>query len=150
MAEVKYRLLDTTLALIGGALVTTKDELESLCAVIREEEGIRPVWPLRMLTSIEMAGFLNAYFIRGFDWGDTYRRKGIIIGHLSDQIAVILAPCSTPGVSGCRVIEMIHIAYHIYIVLQEHMLCSRPDLDYTTALSLTTPLIAAIYFGDPL
>jgi 2-methylcitrate dehydratase len=145
--EVKLRLMDTIIALIGGALSVPKDELESLLNTIDGDPKIRPVWPLGLQTSLEMAGFLNAYFIRNADWGDTYRRRVGVGGHPSDQIAAILALCDTPGVSGKQIIELIHLAYQLWAVLQENMLVSRPDLDYTTTLSLTIPVIAATCFG---
>jgi 2-methylcitrate dehydratase len=147
--EVKYRIIDTILALIGGALWVPKDEIESLYSLIDENPNIRPIWPLGLKTSLEMAGFLNAYFIRYVDWGDTYRRhRGGVGGHPSDQIATILALCDTPGMSGRKIIELTHLAYQLYSVIQEQMLWSRPDLDYTTTLSLTTPVIAATCFNE--
>lgn len=149
ITEVKYRLMDTILALIGGALWVPKDETDSLYSLIDENPNVRPVWPLGLKTSLEMAGFLNAYFIRYVDWGDTYRRhRGGVGGHPSDQIATILALCDTPGISGRKIIELTHLAYQLYSVLQEQMLWSRPDIDYTTTLSLTTPVIAATCFNE--
>lgn len=147
--EVKYRIIDTILALIGGALWVPKGEIESLYSLIDENPNIRPVWPLGLKTSLEMAGFLNAYFIRYVDWGDTYRRhRGGVGGHPSDQVATILALCDTPGISGRKIIELTHLAYQLYSVIQEQMLWSRPDIDYTTTLSLTTPVIAATCFNE--
>jgi len=147
--EVKYRIIDTILALIGGALWVPKGETDSLYSLIDENPNIRPVWPLGLKTSLEMAGFLNAYFIRYVDWGDTYRRhRGGVGGHPSDQIGAILALCDTPGMSGRKIIELTHLAYQLYSVIQEQMLWSRPDIDYTTTLSLTTPVIAATCFNE--
>lgn len=149
VTEVKYRLIDAILSLIGGALWVPKNELESLRSVVGGKPKIRPIWPLGLKTSIEMAGFLNAYFLRYADWGDTYRRhRGGIGGHPSDQIAAILALCDTPSISGNQVIELIHLAYQLWAVLQEQMLFSCPEIDYTTTLSLTIPVIAAMCFCE--
>lgn len=150
ITEVKYRLIDTILSLIGGALWVPKAELKSIYSIIEGEPKIRPVWPLGLKTNLEMTGFLNAYFIRYADWGDTYRRhRGGVGGHPSDQIAAILALCDNPGIAGTRIIELVHLAYQLWAVLQEQMLFSRPDLDYTTTLSLTTPILAATCFNEP-
>ena len=147
ITEVKYRLLDTIVALIGGALSLPKDELKALCSALNRVPEIRPVYPPGLQTSLEMAGFLNAFLLRSADWGDTYRRKGGIFGHPSDQVAAILALCDDPSVSGRRVIELIHLAYQLYAVLAERMPGLRSSWDYTTALSLTIPVIAATCFS---
>ena len=147
--EVKLRLIDTILALVGGALSSPEDELESICSVMKGAPEVRPAYPAGIKTSYEMAGFMNAWFTRYADWGDTYRRKDGIGGHPSDQIAAILALCDAPGVSGRKIIEAIHFAYQLYAVLQEHMFNTRQFLDYTTSLSITTPLTAAICFNTP-
>lgn len=155
IAEAKFRLMDSILALIGGALSVSEEEYESLKAVVREESGIRPAWPLVSQTSLEMAGFLNGYFMRYADWGDTYRRLGVpansgvktVGGHPSDTIAAILALCDTPGVSGRKIIELIHLSYQMWAVLTERMLGAKMFLDYTTTLSLITPVVAAVCFG---
>lgn len=149
ITEVKYRLIDTILSTIGGALWVPQNELESLRTLIRKEGITRPVWPLGVKTNLEMAGFLNAYFLRYADWGDTYRRRiGGIGGHPSDQIAAILALCDSPGVTGIQIIELVHLSYQLWAILQEQMLNLRPDLDYTTTLSLTIPVIAATCFNE--
>ena len=147
--EVKYRLMDGILALSGGALSARREDCEVICSVARAESKIRPVFPSDMRTSLEMAGFLNAFFLRVADWGDTYRRENGIGWHPSDQIAAVLALCDLPGVSGCLIIELIHLAYQFYAVLQERMFAARPIWDYTTTLSLTIPVLAAVCFGAP-
>lgn len=149
VTEVKHRLIDAILSLIGGALWVPEDELASLSTIIDGESKIRPLWPLGLKTNLEMAGFLNAYFMRYADWGDTYRRRrGGVGGHPSDQIAAILALGDTPNVTGTRIIELTHLSYQLWAVLQEQMLFSRPDLDYTTTLSLTVPVLAAMCFDE--
>ncbi|GAB4115820.1 MAG: MmgE/PrpD family protein [Candidatus Caldatribacteriota bacterium] len=148
--EVKFRLLDSILSLIGGALCVQKEEVESLARLLDTPFQIRPIFPLGFKTNLEMAGFLNAYFMRYADWGDTYRRqRGGVGGHPSDQIAAILALSDTPGLAGTRIIELIHLSYQLWAVLQEQMLFLRPDIDYTTTLSLTIPVVAATCFNEP-
>lgn len=149
ITEVKYRLIDAILSLIGGALWVPKDELESLYTIINKEPMIRPVWPLGIKTNLEMAGFLNAYFLRYADWGDTYRRlRRGVGGHPSDQIAAILALSDSQGVSGTRIIELVHLSYQLWAILQEQMFFARPDIDYTTTLTLTVPVLAATCFDE--
>ena len=147
ITEVKYRLLDTIIALIGGALSLPKDELKALCNTLDRVPETRPVYPSGLKTSLEMAGFLNAFLLRCADWGDTYRRKDGIFGHPSDQVAAILALCDNPSVSGRRVIELTHLAYQFYAVLGECMPGLRQPWDYTSALSLTIPIVAATCYS---
>jgi 2-methylcitrate dehydratase len=147
ITEVKYRLLDTIVALVGGALSLPKDELKALCNTLDRVPETRPVYPSGLKTSLEMAGFLNAFLLRCADWGDTYRRKDGIFGHPSDQVAAILALCDNPSVSGRRVIELTHLAYQFYAVLGECMPGLRQPWDYTSALSLTIPIVAATCYS---
>ena len=146
VTEVKCRLLDSVLALIGGALAMPADELSTIADLVQENGNVRPVWPSDISTNLEMAGFLNAYFMRYADWGDTYRRAGGIGGHPSDQLAAILALAGTQAVSGRSIIELTHMAYQLWYSLQEGMMKSRRDLDYTTTLALTIPLLAGTCF----
>ena len=147
IAEVKYRLMDGILALVGGALSARKEDSRAICAVAKAEPEVRPVFPGDMRTSLEMAGFLNAFFIRIADWGDTFRHDKGIGGHPSDQIAAILALCDTPDVPGRLVIELTHLAYQFFTLLQSRMFAERSAWDYTAALSLTIPVLAAVCFG---
>ena len=146
--EDKCRLADIILSLIGGALAVPPKEMELLREVIHEEPGVRPVWPLAPETNMEMAGFLNGFFIRYADWGDTYRRRnGIGVGgHPSDVFAGILALCDSADVKGTRLIEVTHLAYQMWSVLNENMMYKRLDVDYTTALSLIVPVLAGVCF----
>lgn len=148
VTEVKYRLMDAIISIIGGALSLPKDELKSLCAILDRLPKIRPVYPLRLKTNLEMAGFLNAFLLRYADWGDTYRRKDGIFGHPSDQIAAIFALCDIPSVSGKKIIELTHLAYQFYAVLAERMPGLQEPWDYTSALSLTVPVIAATCYNS--
>jgi len=147
IAEVKCRLMDGIIALAGGALSVRKESLETLCAVAKAEPEVRPVFPVNMRTSLEMAAFLNAFFIRSADWGDTFRRDNGIGGHPSDQVAAILALCDAPDVSGRLIIELMHLAYQFFTLLQVRMFATQPTFDYTSTLSLTTPVLAAVRFG---
>jgi len=149
IAEAKWRLMDGILALAGGALSARKEDIEPLCAVAMAQPEVRPVFPGNMRTSLEMAAFLNAFFTRSADWGDTFRHEGGIGGHPSDQIAAILALCDMPGVSGRLVIELIHLAYQFFTLLQKRMFATQPSWDYTACLSITTPVLAAVCFGAP-
>jgi 2-methylcitrate dehydratase PrpD len=144
ISEVKGRLMDTTIALIGGALSVSDVELNALSLATAGLPEVRPVWPPNKKTSLEMAGFLNAYFIRYADWGDTYRLKNAIGGHSSDQIAAVYALCDEPGVTGRNIIELTHLAYQMYAILQEQMFAQKPCFDYTSSLSLTVPVLAAV------
>jgi len=148
--EIKCRLADSVLALIGGALVVPPEETAGLLEVIPEEKGARPAWPLLPTTSTENAGFLNGFHIRYADWGDTYnRRTGTGAGgHPSDLFAGILALCDSAEVDGKKLIELIHLGYEMYSVLQEQMLNKRLDLDYTTSLGLIIPVLAAVLNGE--
>lgn len=148
VTEVKYRMMDAIVSYIGGALSLPESELKSLCDILDKVSDIRPLYPTGLKTSLEMAAFLNAYIFRFADWGDTYRRKDGIFGHPSDQVAAILALCDKPDMSGKRVIELIHLAYQLYAVLGECMPKLQQPWDYTSAFSLTVPVIAAICFND--
>ena len=147
--EVKLRLADTIMALICGALAVPPEEMELLRGVVREESGVRPIWPVVPETSIEMAGFTNGFFIRYADLGDTYRRRNKIGagGHPSDFFAGILAMCDSQDVMGTRIIELSHLAYQMYSILQETMMSKRLEVDYTTTLGLIIPVLAAICAG---
>ena len=149
--EVKCRLADIILSLIGGALAVPSEEMELLRSTVREEPGVRPIWPLVTETSMEMAGFLNGFFIRYADWGDTYRRRcGIGVGgHPSDFFAGILAMCDSQDVTGKRIIELTHLGYQMWSILHEKMMYKRLDVDYTTTLALIVPVLAAICFDAP-
>jgi len=144
--EDKCRLADTILSLIGGALAVPAGETELLRETIKEEPGARPVWPLIPQTSVEMAGFLNGFFIRYADLGDTYRRRNKIGagGHPSDMFAGILAICDSGDVTGKRILELSHLAYQMYSILQENMMYKRLEIDYTTTLGLIIPVLAAV------
>ena len=146
--ESKCRLADTILALIGGALAVPPEEMALLRGVVREEHEVRPIWPLIPETSMEMAGFLNGFFIRYADLGDTYGRKCKIGagGHPSDMFAGILAMCDSRNVTGKRIIELLHLGYQMYSILQENMMYKRLEVDYTTTLALIIPVLAAVCF----
>jgi len=149
VSEVKARLFDTVLALLGGALSSPADEVRRVCSAMRGQPGIRAAFPAGFRADLENAAFLNSWFIRHADWGDTYRRNDDIGGHPSDLIGAALALCDVPGMSGRRVLEGIWFAYGVYGVLQEFMLRKSKHLDYTTALSLTVPLLASVCFDVP-
>lgn len=148
--ELKCRIADTVLALIGGALVVPENEAEELLKVINEGSGARTVWPLVNATSSENAAFVNGFHIRYADWGDTYnRRNGVGAGgHPSDMFAAIFALCDSDSISGKTMIELAHLGYNMYSVLQENMLYKRLDLDYTSSLGLIIPVLAAVLNGD--
>jgi 2-methylcitrate dehydratase len=109
-------------------------------------DDVRPVFPADSKTSLEMAGFLNAFLLRCADWGDTYRRKDEVFGHPSDQVATILALCDASHVSGAQIVALTHFAYQLYAVLGERMPGLRQPWDYTSALALTVPAIAGLCF----
>ena len=148
ITEVKYRLLDSIISFIGGALSLPGNDLKALCNTLDRVSDIRPVYPTGLKTSLEMAGFLNAYILRSADWGDTYRRKDGIFGHPSDQVAAILALCDNTKVSGKKVIELTHLAYQLFALLGEYMPGLRQPWDYTSALSLNIPVLSGICFND--
>ncbi len=149
LAEVKYRLLDTIVSLIGGAISLPAEELDALCSVLDKSGAVRPVYPGGIGTSLDMAGFMNAFLLRCADWGDTYRRKDGVFGHPSDLVATILALSDTARFSGKKLIELTHFAYQFYAVFGENMKGLRQPWDYTSALSLIVPVIAGLCFDDP-
>ncbi len=148
-ATVKYLFLDAILALIAGMCSMPEGEKQKLAALLDGEPKVsRPVWPLDRKTSLEMAGFINGYCIRYADWGDAQRPPQSRGGHPSDMCAAMLALCDKPGVSGKSVIEALHTAYQLWVLVQNRMMYKRPEFDPTTFLSLTLPVMIAVCLGD--
>lgn len=146
--EVKCRLLDTVMSLLGGAFAMSAEELEQLRRLIPQGD-VKPVWGGVPGTSLEMAGFVNGYMLRYTDWGDTYRRAcGIGVGgHPSDTLASLLALCDVAHVPGEKMIELINLGYRMWAAMQEKMLYKRLDIDYTTTIGLIAPIYAGLCFG---
>ena len=141
---VKYIFYDAILALIGGLESIPKEEKDKLSSMIVEEPCVcRAVWQTDKKISMETAGFINGYCIRYADWGDAQRplvRRG---GHPSDMCAAMLALCDCPGVSGKSVLEALHLAYQMWVQVQNKMMYKRPEFDPTTYLSITLPVMIA-------
>ncbi|MCD8361841.1 MAG: MmgE/PrpD family protein [Lachnospiraceae bacterium] len=148
VAEVKSRLLDAVVSLIGGAFAVDEAKSAALKEAARAGGDVRPVWPAGMKTSLEMAGFLNGFYLRNADWGDTYRREGGGVGgRPGDAVAAVLALCEDNNLSGERILELTHLSYQMWANIQNHMLAKRRDLDYTTTLSLIVPVLTAVCNG---
>lgn len=148
-SNVKSLLMDAILALIAGLKSLPQEELENLTTVIEEEPKLyRPIFQTELKTGLEMAGFLNGYCIRYADLCDTRRQAVGRGGHPADMIAALLALCDCPGVTGKKVLEALNLGYHMWAVLYNEMMYKRTDLDGTTALALTVPVIMSAVLGD--
>ena len=142
---VKYIFYDAMLSLIGGICSVPGEEKAQLRSLLAAEPGdSRPVWPGDMSVSLEMAGFVNGYCLRYADWGDAQRPPESRGGHPSDMCAALAALCSRPGLSGKRALEALHVGYQLWVWVQNRMMYKRPELDPTTYLSLTLPVMTAL------
>lgn len=147
-ATVKYIFYDAVLALIGGLESVPQEEKDRLVLMLSGEPEIcRAVWPTDRKISLEMAGFLNGYYIRYADWGDAQRPPVSRGGHPSDMCAAMLALCDCPEVSGKSVLEALHLAYQMWVQVQNKMMYKRPEFDPTTYLSITLPVMTAACLG---
>lgn len=145
---VKGLILDGILAMISGMCSLPEADLQKVKRLMSGEPGnVRPLWPISSRCSVEMAAFLNGYCVRFADWGDAQRQSKGRGGHPSDMIAAALALCDCERVSGQRLIESVDMAYHMWVSVQSRMMYKRPELDPTTALALTTPLMGAVCLG---
>lgn len=148
-SNVKSLLMDAILALIAGLKSLPQEELDNLAAVIGEEPKLyRPIFQTELKTGLEMAGFLNGYCIRYADLCDTRRQAVGRGGHPADMIAALLALCDCPGVTGKKVLEGLNLGYHMWAVIYNEMMYKRTDLDGTTALALTVPVITSAVLGE--
>ncbi len=147
-ATVKYIFYDALLALIGGLESVPQGEKEKLIAMCEEEPGkCRPVWPPDQKISLEMAGFMNGYYIRYADWGDAMRPPVSRGGHPSDMCAALLALCDCPRVSGKSAVEALHLAYQMWVHTQNKMMYKAQQYDPTTYLTITLPVMIAACMG---
>ena len=148
-STVKSLLMDAILALIAGLKSLPQEELDRLAGVVAEEpKRYRPIFLREMRTSLEMAGFINGYCIRFADLCDTRRQAVGRGGHPADMIAALLALCDCPGVMGKKALEAINLGYHMWAVIYNEMMYKRTDLDGTTALALTVPVMTSAVLGE--
>lgn len=149
-SNVKSLLLDAILALIAGMKSLPKEEVEGLAALSEGEPGqYRPIFQAGIQTSREMAAFVNGYCIRYADLCDTRRQSVGRGGHPADMIAAMLTLCDDPGVTGRKALEAINLGYQLWAVIYNEMMYKRPDLDGTTALALTVPIMISAALGEP-
>lgn len=149
---VKTLLMDAILATIAGYhSISEKEELE-LRKVLAETPGeCEPVLPVGVKTSLEMAGFLNGFFLRYPDWADTLRMPKSAQGHgghPSDQIAAALTLCNLPGITGKKLIELIHLSYQLWENVLSKMLDEHREYDLTTVLAISVPVMRALVNHD--
>lgn len=145
VSTLKCILKDAVFALITGSKTLPLDEVESLKEICEEEsEKYRPIFQRNLKTGLEMAGFINGYCLRYADLCDTRRQKIGRGGHPADMIAALLALCDNPGVKGEKILEAIYVGYHMWAVIYEKMMAKRADLDGTTVIALTVPVVAGV------
>jgi len=148
--EVKCRLFDTIMSMVGGAFAVPPEEMEELRKLTPASDEARPLYPIVPSTSMEMAGFINGYLLRYADWGDTQRRYcGIgVSGHPSDALAGLFVLCDVADLPGKKLIELTHMSYQMWTAIHEKMFFQRLDIDYTSTISLILPVTAGMAFGD--
>ena len=140
----KVRIIDTLGALIGGFFSDPSRIARNLAAQIPDPSGAT-VFGTRMMTTPDMAAFVNATAARYVELNDTYHWPGSLKGHPSDVIMPIFSAAEHAGASGREFVTAVILGYEVYLRMSDATL--MPGFDYTNLVCLGSAMAAGKLFG---
>jgi 2-methylcitrate dehydratase len=140
----KVRLIDTLGALIGGFFGEPCRVARDLAARFPQTAGATVIGT-RLVTSHEMAAFVNGATARYVEMNDVYHWPGSSGGHPSDVIAGVLAVAESERAGGKALLTAIVLAYEIYLRMSDAI--RTPGFDCTNFCCMGSALAAGKLMG---
>jgi len=114
----KVRVIDTLGALIGGFSGEPCRAVRGLAARMPQAEGATVIGT-RIVTSPDMAAFVNATTARYVEMNDVYHWPGSSGGHPSDVLTPLLGVAEHVHATGAQLLNAVVLAYEVYLRMSD-------------------------------
>ena len=133
----KVRIIDTLGALIGGFFGEACRSARDIAARMPQSAG-STVIGTRLVTSPDIAAFVNATTARYVEMNDVYHWPGSSGGHPSDVLTPVLGVAEYAVASGKALINAVVLAYEIYLRMSDAV--RTPGFDCTNFCTMGVAL----------
>jgi 2-methylcitrate dehydratase len=114
----KVRVIDTLGALMGGFSGEPCRAVRDLAARTPQAEGATVIGT-RIVTSPDMAAFVNATTARYVEMNDVYHWPGSSGGHPSDVLTPLLGVAEHVHATGAQLLNAVVLAYEVYLRMSD-------------------------------
>lgn len=133
----KVRVIDTLGALIGGFFGEACRSARDVAARMPQSAGATVIGT-RLVTSPDVAAFVNGTTARYVEMNDVYHWPGSSGGHPSDVLTPVLGVAEYVGANGKALIHAVVLAYEVYLRMSDAV--RTPGFDCTNFCTMGVAL----------